>query len=185
MGNGRPDRAKSCALKCILLGFQVAVFSTGVLYVLAEYIPKWVTPDPTLQKMIYETLPLIGIGQLAMNVGIMCWSVIGAQGRFRLATTIEFVASWFVVIPLSAALVFGLRFNLQGLVGATVLGYAISGATNFYVVLRSDWKKLSDIVVERHEAEESSSSSSSSASAEDDEGSMPDSKSIATDAASP
>ena len=186
MGNGRPDRAKSCAYKCILLGFQIAVFSTGVLYILAEYIPKWITPDPTLQKLIYETLPLLGIGQLAMNVGIMSWSVIGAQGRYRLATSIEFVASWFLVIPLSAGLVYGLRFNLQGLVGATVIGYSCSGAANIYIVLRSDWKNLSDIVVARHEAEESSSSSSSSssASAEDDEGSMPDAKSIASDAAS-
>jgi hypothetical protein len=187
MGNGRPDRAKSCAYKCILLGFQIAVFSTGVLYVLAEYIPKWITPDPTLQKMLYELLPLLGIGQIAMNLGIMCWSVIGAQGRYRLATTIEFVGSWFLVMPLSAALVYGLHFNLQGLVGSTVIGYAVSGAANLFVVLRSDWKQLSDIVVARHEAEESSSSSSSSSSsdsAEDDEGSMTDAKSIASEAAS-
>jgi Na+-driven multidrug efflux pump len=183
MGNGRPDRAKKCAYKSILLGFQIAVFSTGALYILAEYIPKWITPDPTLQKMIYEVLPLLGIGQIAMSLGIMCWSVIGAQGRYRLATTIEFIGSWFFVIPLCAVLVYGFHFNLQGMVGSTVLGYAISGAVNLFVVLRSDWKQLSDIVVARHEDEESSSSSSSSssASAEDDESNA---KSIASDAAS-
>jgi hypothetical protein len=182
MGNGRPDRAKSCAYKCILLGFQIAVFSTGLLYILAEYIPKWITPDPTLQKLMFDVIPLIGIGQIAMNLGILSWSVIGAQGRYRLATGIEFVASWFVVMPMSAIVVYKLRFNLQGLVGAVVLGYALSGATNLYIVLRSDWKKLSDIVVAKHEAEESSSSSSSSssASAEDDEGSMTDPQSNAS-----
>jgi hypothetical protein len=104
-----------------------------------------------------------------MNLGIMTWSVIGAQGRYRLATGIEMVASWIIVLPMSAILIYIFNYNLLGPVAAVVIGYSISGAANVYVVLRSDWEKLSEVVIERmeeeeEEEEESSSSSSSSSS---------------------
>ena len=164
MGHARPERAKSCAWKTVLLGFEIAVFSTALLYIIAENIPSWLTPDPTQQKMIYETLPLLGVGQISMNSGIMCWSVIGAQGRYRLATIIEMAASWIIVIPMSAILIYIFNFNLLGPVSAVVVGYSVSGAANAFVVLRSDWQKLSEIVIERMEEEEDDSSSSSSSS---------------------
>jgi Na+-driven multidrug efflux pump len=68
MGHSRPERAKRCAWKTVLLGFEIAVFSTAILYIIAEYIPSWLSPDPTQQRMIYETLPLVGVGQICMFV---------------------------------------------------------------------------------------------------------------------
>ena len=45
-----------------------------------------------------------------------------------------------------------------------VLGYCISGAANAYITFRSDWEKLSEIVIARQADEEDSSASDESVS---------------------
>jgi hypothetical protein len=150
MGAGQPRTAKIAAYKAIYLGIVVAVFSTSILFIVAEYLPVWLTPDPTLQRIIFELLPLMGFGQILMVVGTVCWGIIGAQGRVRLATTIEFIASWIIVIPISTLFVYAFNFNLLGLVAALVLGYTVGGLANAYLILRSDWGALSDIVASRN-----------------------------------
>ena len=41
----------------------LAVLFQGVVFILAMWIPSWLTPDPTLQKMLFDIIPLIGFGQ--------------------------------------------------------------------------------------------------------------------------
>ena len=73
------------------------------------------------------------------------------QGRVRLATTIEMMASWLVVIPLSYVFVFVFRYNLVGVVAALVVAYTITGQIMGYLVFTSDWTELSKAVVQRSE----------------------------------
>jgi Na+-driven multidrug efflux pump len=153
MGAGQPQRAKLVGLKSIYLGVVVSVFCTAILFIVSEYLPRWLTPDPTLQRMIFELLPLIGFGQILMAVGTICWSVIAAQGRVRLATGIEFISSWFFVIPISAIFVYGFNYNLLGSVAAVVFGYTIGGVANAYLILLSNWEAFSAIVIARNAAE--------------------------------
>ena len=119
-----------------------------------------VLQDPTLKRMIFEQIPLVGVGQIAMALGTVCWSVVGAQGRYRLATAVEFVGGWFISIPLCVVFVLGFNFNLQGLVACLVFGHCLSGTANAYITFRSPWQKLSDIVVERNKKEKEEEASS-------------------------
>ena len=93
LGQNRPDIAKFCAFKAMYLGVMVSVFVTTLLFILSPYIPGWLSPDPTLQRMVFDVIPLIGFGQVIMSVGAVSWNIIGAQGRMHLATGIEIVSS--------------------------------------------------------------------------------------------
>ena len=139
MGAGQPKTAKLVAYKGIYLGIIVAVFSTGLLFTIAEYMPAWLTPDPTLQRMIYEIIPLMGFGQILNINGTVCWSIVAAQGRVRLATIVEFVSSWFIVIPISSIFVYVFHYNLLGPVAALVFGYCLGAIALTYIILRSNW----------------------------------------------
>jgi Na+-driven multidrug efflux pump len=79
MGAGQIDVAKLVSEKCIYFGIIVAVFESGLFFILAKYIPRWLTPDPTLQKMLFDLFPLIGFGQILMVAGMNAWAVIGAR----------------------------------------------------------------------------------------------------------
>jgi hypothetical protein len=114
-----------------------------------------------------------GIGNIALSIGTLSWTLVGAQGRFRLSTAVGLSGGWFVALPMAAVLTIVYNVDLQGQTAAIVIGYMVSGTINSYILLQSDWPKLSRRVIARNDAisvganssDDSSSSSSSSSSA--------------------
>jgi hypothetical protein len=153
MGAGQVAIAKLVGEKSIYFGLVIAIFETGLIFVLAEYLPVWLTPDPTLQRLLFDLIPLIGFGQILMVAGMEAWAVIGAQGRVRLATVIELIVSWLIALPLSAIFVSVFNLNLESLVAALTIAYTIAANVYLYVLIKSDWEGLSAIVVSRNAAE--------------------------------
>lgn len=88
-----------------------------------------------------------------MVVGSVSWGVVGAQGRVRLATAIEFATSWLVVIPLCGISLYVFNFDLVGFVAALVFGYTVGGYAMGFIILRSNWSALSQVVISRNARE--------------------------------
>lgn len=62
LGKNRPDRAKRSSYKSIHLSAILALIATAIVLLLRDDIPTWLTSDPTLQDMLAQQIPLIGIG---------------------------------------------------------------------------------------------------------------------------
>jgi Na+-driven multidrug efflux pump len=142
LGHDDPVEAQRCAYKALSLGMLVATVISVLYFCLQSRIPAWFTPDATLQAMLEELVPFVGVANLTMTFGMQCWSLIGAQGKYKLATWISFISSWGVVMPLAALFVFGLRLDLQGLTAASCVGYLSTGSALSYVLLSTDWPKV-------------------------------------------
>lgn len=41
------------------MGTIISIFSASIMFILGGNIPHWLTPDPTLQRMIFDLLPLV------------------------------------------------------------------------------------------------------------------------------
>lgn len=94
LGSGQPERAKLAAYKAMFLVLFAALFLTSILFFAGEDLPTWLTSDPALQHLLQQIIPLFGIGNFVMSIDTMAWTLIGSQGRYRLATTIVAVSSW-------------------------------------------------------------------------------------------
>lgn len=149
MGSGQVRLAKLATDKALFVSLTSAIYATGLLFVLASYIPKWLTPEPTLQRMIFDIIPLIGFGQILMVWGMVAWAILGAQGRIRTATVLEFFVSWGVGAPIAAILVFVFNYNIEGIVGGLSIGYTVGTNIYLYLLYTSDWEALSANVVSR------------------------------------
>lgn len=83
-----------------------------------------------------------------------------------LSTTVGLAGSWFVAVPISAILTVVLSMDLQGQTSAVAVGYMVSGTLNTYILIQSDWLKLSRrakaLTAANEDDDDSSSSSSSS-----------------------
>jgi len=174
-GNRHPDQARISANKSIVIGFIFSIVLSSILLALGNVIPRWLTSDPVLQKMVRENIPLIGVGNIMMTAGSVCWAEIGAQGRYKLATIIIAVSSWVVSIPLAAISVFGLVLDLRGMTASVCIGFQCASTTLAFVLLQSDWmriaQKVSDInavtgQIDSSDDEDSSESSASSSSSD-------------------
>ena len=148
LGDNHPTMAQLSAYKSLLLGMLVASIVSILYFSLQDKIPGWFTSDATLQAMLAELVPFVGVANLTMTFGMQCWSLIGAQGKYRLATWITFVSSWGISMPLAALFVFVFNIDLQGLTSAVVIGYLTTGASLSYILLSTDWyleaKKIRD-----------------------------------------
>merc|ERR1712216_574506 len=72
----------------------------------------------------------------------------GAMGRYKLATIIFLVSSWFVTIPLAAISVYCLVLDLRGMTASVCIGYLCACTALVYVLLQSDWVKYAKKVVD-------------------------------------
>lgn len=153
LGAGYPRRAMMSAYKTLFVGMIIAVLISTFLFIAGNYIPYWLTSDPTLQAIIHSLMPFLGLGNLALSIGQLCWTILGSQGRYRLATITAFLGTCIITVPLSALFSILLDFNLQGQTAAIVMGYMISGSFNAYIVFTSDWEYLSEQLMRENKAE--------------------------------
>jgi len=166
LGRGEPKAAEVSGFKGAIIGTVVAFVATSIFWILGEDIPRWFSTDPLVQQAMLGAIPLMGIGNLSMAFGMMCWGVIGAQGRYSLATAWLFVSSWLVTLPLAAIFVYVFGYGIQGIVAAATIGYSCLSIILIFIMARSDWSKLSGVIQERNAivGETMSSDSESSAS---------------------
>eukprot|EP00545_Synedropsis_sp_CCMP1620_P006902 CAMPEP_0119010986 /NCGR_PEP_ID=MMETSP1176-20130426/5378_1 /TAXON_ID=265551 /ORGANISM="Synedropsis recta cf, Strain CCMP1620" /LENGTH=723 /DNA_ID=CAMNT_0006963739 /DNA_START=46 /DNA_END=2220 /DNA_ORIENTATION=+ len=150
LGDNHPSMAKLSAYKSLLLGMMVASIVSAIFFSLQDRIPAWFTSDATLQAMLAELVPFVGVANLTMTFGMQCWSLIGAQGKYKLATWISFFSSWGICMPLSAFYVFVIHMDLQGLTSAVVIGYVSTGASLSYVLLATNWNKVARKIQEQN-----------------------------------
>lgn len=173
LGKANPEMAYISAQKSILVGVLFSCFITSIFFIIGENLAGFFTTDEVLQYMVNDAVPLIGLGNITMTYGMVCWAIIGAQGRYRLATLTAFIASWFVTVPMAALSTYVFYFDLKGVTASVVIGYQVAGVCMTYIVLRSDWERLSKIVVELNrvtgevESSDSEGYSSSSSSSDD------------------
>lgn len=152
LGSGDPSRAKVSAYKSMLIGTFLALFITSAIYIAGEDLPTWLTTDPALQQLLADLLPLFGLANLVMALDTMSWTLLGSQGRYRLATIIVCLCSWFITIPFAALFSVHLNVNLKGQMTAFLLGYLVMGMIHTFFLLVSDWPMLSEQVMEDNEA---------------------------------
>ena len=143
LGKGDHDMAKFSAYKSILLAAIVTGSASAALMGLADLLPPLLTPDATIQSMLVELFPLVALGNVTMSMGMVCWAIVGAQGRYRLSTTIATSCAFFITIPIAVALTI-MRIDLQGLTFAVVVGYTVTSMSLSLCVLMSDWKALAE-----------------------------------------
>jgi len=143
LGKGDHEMAKISAYKSILLAAIVTGSASASLMGLADLLPPLLTPDATIQGMLVELFPLVALGNVTMAMGMVCWAVVGAQGRYRLSTTIATSCAFCITLPIAAAVTM-MRIDLQGLTFAVVVGYSVTAMLLSSYVLMSDWKALAE-----------------------------------------
>jgi Na+-driven multidrug efflux pump len=152
--SNQPELARLSAYKSLFVGLVSSVFATSILYMVGDELASLITPDTTIQRLMIEIFPLIGMGHIVLTTGIISWALVGAQGRYNQATVVQFICNWGVTIPLGAIFTYGLRIDLQGLTSAFVLGLALSGASNTYILIRSQWQRLATIISEENQIDQ-------------------------------
>ena len=154
------------ANKSLFLCFNLSFIITSLLFICGDSISGWYTSDPTLRRILNNLIPMIGVGNVLMVFGMVSWGLVGAQGRYRLATLVSVFSSWVVTIPLALFFSLYCNFDLSGIVSSVIVGYSTSGMIQAYILLRSDWEHIAKTIQEYNQDSDDYSSDSDSISSD-------------------
>jgi len=99
--------ARKSSFKSMLFGAIFGISLTSIFFlVFQDEIPEWLTNDETLRNMLLSLIPVASICNVATTIGMILWSLLGAQGRYRLASLIKFLAGWVRLHSMSPKSVF-------------------------------------------------------------------------------
>lgn len=144
----QPERARRLANTVMYLAVIQSLIVTSILYMTGKYLAVLLTSDPTLQHFINNSIFLFGLANVTMSFSKVGWSLIGAQGRFRLATSVIFAARWLVTMPAAVLIIFVWKMDVDALGGSLVIGYATASCALTFIVLKSDWDRLASTMHE-------------------------------------
>ena len=142
LGSGNGDAARLSSYKSCFVAVVQGLLVTSALFMISKNLATWLTTDVTLQNMVNDVIPLVGLGNVVMNYALICWNLVGAQGRYRLATSVVLLSRWLVTVPIAAVFAYALTLDLKGMMAAVIIGFDTAGMALAYVLLRSDWLRL-------------------------------------------
>jgi hypothetical protein len=145
---GQTDHAKNLSYSVIYMAVTQAMVITSVLFMSGQYLAIIVTSDPTIQHLINDSIAMIGIANVIMAFAQITWSLVGAQGRFRLGTAVIFFSRWLVTIPCALICIYAFFLDLNAVSGSLVIGYSTASCALTFIVIRSDWDRLARLMEE-------------------------------------
>ena len=161
LGKGNPQLAKLSSYKSMFMALVMSSLSSLIFLSMSNVLTAFLSSDETIQDMLIVLFPLVGLGNVMMSVGMVCWALVGAQLRYRQATVIAVATSLGITVPLGAIFTVALNYDLKGLTFSVVVGYIMTAWILTTMLLISDWEKLSEkirekVVAEDEEGEEES-----------------------------
>ena len=161
LGTGDVRTAKLIAYKSLWICFVWGAIVSATFAVFGAEIPKLLTADPVLQKMVSDNLPLISLANILSGIGVMAEHLLMGQNRVTLGAGIGCATTAFVALPLGALSSIVYNYDLKGLCFAVTIGGAAFAALAMFSLISSDWKKITEDIMSLHGNTSCSDSSSS------------------------
>lgn len=136
--------AKKVAHKALFWTVVGSLVLTSILLLSGRHLIVALTVDYTLQHLINDLLGLMALANLSMAFAQVCWSLVGAQGRFNLATLVVLVCRWLITMPLALVFIFALHYDEETLAGAVAAGSATSASVLACILFSSDWNDVAE-----------------------------------------
>lgn len=150
----QPERARKLSFSVLYLGLVQSLLITSALLMSGRHLAMLLTTDNTMQHMVNDAMTLLGFANIAMSFSQVGWSLIGAQGRFRLATSVMFFSRWLVTIPVALVTIFVFFLDLSSISGCLIVGYSTASCVLTFIVIRSDWDRLANLMQQMNDPSE-------------------------------
>jgi Na+-driven multidrug efflux pump len=143
LSEGFPIDAKLLSSKVAFWACVQAMVITSIFLVAGPNISESLTTDTVLQTIINNLLGLTSLANIPMTLAQVYWSLVGAQGRYAVASAAILLSRWLVTMPLSAICVFGYSYDVDSLAGSVATGYATAAFVLSLHIFNADWMGLS------------------------------------------
>lgn len=142
MAENQPMQARKVSNKLIFLAVIQSLCIGSIFIMLAPNIALVLTSFSVFQGIFNELVGMTALANFSMTMAQVYWSLVGAQGRFGVASVCIIASRWLVIWPTAAVCVFGFSFDIVSVAGAMSFGYAIASLALGMILMQSDWLQL-------------------------------------------
>ena len=143
LSEGFPIDAKLLSSKVAFWACVQALVITSIFLVAGPNISESLTTDNVLKAIINDLLGLTSLANIPMTLAQVYWSLVGAQGRYAIASATILVSRWLITMPIAAICVFGYSYNVDSLAGSVATGYGTAAFALSLHIFNADWMGLS------------------------------------------
>jgi len=145
---GNEHLAQLASYKALFLTILQSFVLSSILLMAGRQISQLIVPVTELQIMFSNSMMMFALANVVMHAAMTFWNLLGAQGRYRLATLIMLLTRYLITIPMAALCIHGLNMDLNAVLGAVTTGLATSVLILGYIFFRSNWQRLGKIMQE-------------------------------------
>lgn len=145
LSENMPGEAKRVSHKVIFFSIIQGFVFGSIVLMLGPNIAVWLTTNPLMQRQFVDLVGVTVIASFAMTFALVTWSLLGAQGRFGIATLCVVLCRWLLIFPIAAVCVFGFYFDTKSVAGSIAVGYSTAAFLLSLVIIRSDWEQYAAI----------------------------------------
>lgn len=141
LSRGNIDVAQRLTKLAMLLTFTTALVCVTILYFTRDIIINAMSNDETLADMLLELIPYFALCQPFISVTTTSSYLNRALGMYKRSTKVELLLTCLVTIPAAYIATMYYRYNVEGLIAASFIGYATLGIFTLAILMNADWDK--------------------------------------------
>jgi MATE family multidrug resistance protein len=150
VGRGDADGVKRSTIASLTVGAG-CMLCTGVLFITApEMLAGLYTPDPVLLALAALLLPIAGVFQVFDGLQVVAIGLLRGLGDTRMPMIVNVVGFWFIGMPVSLWLGFGLDYGAEGLWWGLVVGLVIVAVFLIVRVRQREHHGLERVMIDEH-----------------------------------
>jgi Na+-driven multidrug efflux pump len=143
MRDGQPSIAKQVSHRIVFLALVLSLVATSIFLIVGPNLAVALTVDLAIENLLNDLVGMTGLANITMSITQICWSILGAQGRFGPASITILLCRWIIAMPLSLLFIYLFNFDSRSLAGAIGVGYASASGFLTFCVVESDWEGIS------------------------------------------
>lgn len=136
-----PAEAKRISHKAIFFAIIQGFAFGSIVLMIGPNLAVALTTNSIIQRQFVDLVGMTVMASFAMAFALVTWSLLGAQGRFGIATACVVLCRWLLIFPIAAVCVFGKHFDTISVAGSIAVGYSTAGFCLSLVIMQSDWSQ--------------------------------------------
>lgn len=137
----------------LIVACVTGIFSGIILATLRDHIPKLFSHDPDVILLVSRVLPICAAYQPFESLAAICNGVLRGLGRQKVGAWVGLFSWYGIALPIGLGTGFGLRWELNGLLGGVGMGLCLIALIELWVIYRTDWEKMMDDAKKRNSQE--------------------------------
>ena len=141
LSKGNIELSKQISSRSMDLTCITSLIGTACFFFARHPLINFITHDDEISQQLFSVMPYIVLCQPLISLSTNGAYLNRALAMYRRSTKVELLITCLITLPLAGAATFVFGLGIEGLLAASFIGYATTGAVILAIYNNADWEK--------------------------------------------